>query len=108
MVCSTLKKAFLSYFIRNKIYHRENKTKTNKFHINQRKLRHLLLAMVMKGTKSSTEYVPAIPPGRHRKRNINKLHCSGYFCFLQCCILVTNVAVVFYIDFDLLTHIQHL
>lgn len=62
------KRVFLIILFRTKfIMYRENKTKTNKFHIHQRKLRHLLLTMVMKSTKSNTDCVPAIPPGKTSK-----------------------------------------
>lgn len=70
--------------------YRENKTKTNKFHIHQRllrhihqrKLRHLLLTMVMKSIKSNTDCVPAIPPGKTSKAKHKQIHCSGYICLI--------------------------
>lgn len=62
------KRVFLIILFRTKfIMYRENKTKTNKFYIHQRKLRHLLLAKVMKSTKSNTDCAPAIPPGKTSK-----------------------------------------
>lgn len=76
--------------------------------MHQRKLRHLLLAMVMKSIKSNTDCVPAIPPGKTSKANINKYTVVVTFALLQCYILVTNAPIVFYINFDHLTHIQHL
>lgn len=76
--------------------------------MHQRKLRHLLLAMVMKSIKSNTDCVPAIPPGKTSKANINKYTVVVTFALLQCYILVTNASIVFYINFDHLTHIQHL